>query len=113
MISTYKYVMHESACALVVYCVCVRVCVCICARHRFQYMYVCICMYLSYSIYTHHRINVGWSTLGNKLSKAESQLEPTNETSFSHDEKSYMEAVVQRAEAEDDQEALRIKYVTV
>ena len=81
-----------------------------------MYMRIYIIIYSSYSVYTHHRINVGWSTLGNKLSKAESQLEPTNETnlqSFNDDEKSYLEGVIQRAEAEDNQEALRIKYVTV
>ena len=63
-----------------------------------------------------HRIDVGWSTLGTKLSKAENQLEPTSETNlhcFSEDEKSYIESVVQRAEAEDEQDAMRIRYLAV
>ena len=42
-------------------------------------------------------------------------MEPTNEASnlryLSEDETSYIESVVRRAEAEDEQDATRIKYV--
>ena len=67
------------------------------------------------AVYCHYRINVGWSTLGTRLSRAEKQMEPTGEANnlqcFSEDETSYIESVVQRAEAEDEQDAMRIKYV--
>ena len=65
------------------------------------------------STHIHHRINVGWSTLGTKLSQAENRLEPAGETTlhcFSEEEKSYIESVMQRAEAEDEKDAMRIRY---
>lgn len=66
-----------------------------------------------FSIHIHYRINVGWSTLGTRLSKAENRLEPASETTlhcFSEEEKSYIESVVQKVEAEDQQDAMRIRY---
>ena len=84
------------------------------------YVYVCrdVCaaqceVCSMFSVHVYHRINVGWSTLGTKLSKAENQLETASETtlhSFSEEEKSYIESVLQRAEAEDEQDAMRIRY---
>lgn len=49
-----------------------------------------------------------------KLSKADNKLDPTSETNlncFSEDERSHIEGIVQRAEAEDKLDSLRIKYV--
>jgi len=51
-----------------------------------------------------------------KLSKAERQLQPTSETTLDYlnqDEKHCIENVVKRAEAEDKQDDMRIKYMNL